>query len=226
MPIRKYPLNTNEIYHIFNKTIDNKNIFINYKICNYFYNLSRYYRSEKGIISYSNLHRLSNENRNDYIKKITMLRYHRVEIISYNLMPNHFHFILKQKKDKGISVFISNVINSLTKIYNKQSRRLGPVFLPRFKSVLVETDEQLIHLSRYIHLNQYSSKIFNNKEDLLKYPWSSFHEYIENPKKRLSNDKMILSLFNDNRNRYKNFVLDNADWQRTRELIKYMEKYK
>ena len=76
-----------------------------------------------------------------------------MEIICYCLMPNHLHLLLRQLMDGGISKFMSNFANSYTRYFNTKSKRKGPVFEGKFKAKRIETDEQLLHLSRHIHLN-------------------------------------------------------------------------
>ena len=139
-----------------------------------------------------------------------------VEIISYCLMPNHFHFLIKQTKDGGITEFVSKLSNSYTKFYNTKYHRVGPLLQGEFKSVLVETDEQLIHLSRYIHLNPVASLIV---KDLNQYKWSSYHEYVEN-KNGICSKEEIMNFFKTPQD-YQKFVLDQADYAKELEKIKH-----
>ena len=99
-----------------------------------------------------------------------------IEIICYCLMPNHIHFLIRQLKENGISKFMGQISNSYTKYFNTKYTRVGPLLQGPFKAVLIESDEQLIHVSRYIHLNPIVSGIVKNLED---YPWSSYLEYIK-----------------------------------------------
>src|SRR3989338_11621833 len=115
-------------------------------------------------------------------------------------MPNHFHLLLKQKKEDGITRFMSDTVNSLTRFFNILHERKGPVFLPQFRSRQIHTREQLIHISRYQHLNPYSSRIVNTKEELLNYPFSSFNEYSEKKFTNLCNTEIILKEFNYKKN--------------------------
>ena len=143
-------------------------------------------------------------------------------------MPTHFHLLIKQKKSKGISRFLSNVLNSFTRTYNTYHRRKGPLFLPQSKGVKITSRQQLLHTSRYIHLNPYSSNITTSIDELLKYPWSSITEYLSNENDKMSNkltnSKHILRLFENNRDQYIKFIVDNADYQRKLEYIKSREK--
>lgn len=141
-----------------------------------------------------------------------------VEIICYCLMPNHFHFLLRQLQDGGVSEFISKVSNSYTKYVNTKQNRVGPLLQGEFKAVLVESDDQLIHVNRYIHLNPVVSFI---SKDLESYPWSSYLEYIDKSQNNYCSKEEILSFF-PNIEAYKQFVLDQQDYAKTLEQIKHL----
>ena len=92
-------------------------------------------------------------------------------------MGNHFHFLIKQASDNGISKFMANFTNSYTKYFNTKHQRVGPLFQGVFKAVHVDSDEQLIHLSRYIHLNPVMGFVIK-AEELKDYKWFSYPNYI------------------------------------------------
>lgn len=140
-----------------------------------------------------------------------------VEIVCYCLMPNHFHFLVKQLIDGGITEFISKLSNSYTKYFNIKYRRVGPLLQGEFKSVLVESNEQLLHLSRYIHLNPLVSGLV---KDLKDYPWSSYPEYIGLSAQKICAKEIILNQFKSSKD-YQRFVLDQADYGRELEIIKH-----
>jgi len=135
-------------------------------------------------------------------------------------MSNHFHFLLKQVKKKGIPIFLKNVQSGYAKYFNAKYKRLGPVFQNRFKAILIESDSQLLHLSRYIHLNPYSSLAVREKKDLIYYPWSSFRQYL-GMERGFCKTKIILDQFQDQRE-YRDFVFNQADYQRELEKIKHL----
>jgi len=144
----------------------------------------------------------------------------QVEIICFCLMPNHFHFLLKQLEEEGITIFLKNIQTSYAKYFNIKYERLGPLFQNRFKAILVENDNQSLHLSRYIHLNPYSSLIIKKKEDLLYYPWSSFRQYL-GMARGFCQTEIILEQFK-NSEKYRDFVFDQADYQRELEKLKHL----
>ena len=115
--------------------------------------------------------------------------------------------------------------NSFTRYYNIRNDREGPLFIPRFKSVLIKNEEQLKHVCRYIHLNPYSGEIISELAELENYRWSSYREYLSKNQESLSNPQIIMKLFGNDRLRFKKFNSDQADYQRSLEYVKYAEKW-
>jgi len=146
-----------------------------------------------------------------------------IKIVAYSLLPNHFHLILRQETNNGISCFINRLLTSYTKFFNTKNNRSGPLFEGRFKAILVETDKQLLHLVRYILLNPYSSNIVRKPVDLLSYPWSSFSEHYKKHKSLslCDGEQIFISQFR-NREKLKKFVLDHADYQKNLGKIKHL----
>ena len=98
-------------------------------------------------------------------------------------MPNHFHFLIKQNKDSGITRFISDISNSHSRYFNTKYERIGKLFQGAFKSKEISTDEALLQVSRYIHLNPTNSTE-TNPDGRLKpedYPFSSYKFFISKP---------------------------------------------
>jgi len=133
-------------------------------------------------------------------------------------MPNHFHFLIRQSKENGISKFMSLISNSYTKYFNTKYKRVGPLLQGTFKAVLIESDELLVHVSRYIHLNPIISGLVKDLED---YRWSSYLEYIK-PIDTFCSINEILGFFTPNeREKYKKFVENQIDYGRKLEKIKH-----
>ncbi len=143
-----------------------------------------------------------------------------VDILAYCLMPNHFHFLLRQLTDKGISKYLGNLQNSYTRYSNTRNERDGSLFLDQFKAKLITTDEQLIHVSRYIHLNPYTSYVVGNFNNLLQYQWSSLSEYLES-KPNICELETIMSYFKTPK-AYQKFLEDQADYQRQLHIIQHL----
>ena len=136
-------------------------------------------------------------------------------------MPNHFHLIIKQVVENGISKFIGNVTNSYTRYFNTKNERVGPLFQGKFKAKRIETEEQFFHLSRYVHLNPYSSYVVKTLEDLENYPFSSLPEYLGKVQTNFCTKEVILENFK-NKTEYKRFLFDQVDYQKKLEEIKHL----
>ena len=115
----------------------------------------------------------------------------------------------------GISKFISKVSNSFTKYFNVKNDRVGPLFQGAFKAVRIESDEQLIHVSRYIHLNPLVGNIVTN---LKKFEWSSYPIYISERQASLVSNREVLDHFSSKKD-YERFVLNQVDY--AKELVKH-----
>lgn len=135
-------------------------------------------------------------------------------------MPNHFHLILKQLTDNGVSRFVSNVSNGHAKYFNAKHRRVGPLYQGPFKAVRVETDEQLLHLTRYVHLNPVTAFLIEPK-DLENYSWSSLGEYLGKKNKGICTVELVRNFFKNNDD-YRKFVFDQVDYARELEKIKHL----
>jgi len=133
-------------------------------------------------------------------------------------MPNHFHFLVKQLEKNGIIRFISNLQNSYAKYYNLKNNRNGTLFQNQFKGKWIESDEQFLYASRYIHLNPVSAFLvtFNQLEQ---YPWTSYPQYANTNTKSFIQTDPILNMFSSGE-KYKNFVADQANYHKNLSLIK------
>lgn len=127
-----------------------------------------------------------------------------IQIFCYCLMPNHFHLLLKQLEEKGVSDFLRKVTNSYTRYFNTKYDRIGPLFQGAFKAKLVETDEYLLQLSKYIHRNPFPLSMWEGKV----YPYSSYSYYLSGEKHSFCDTEFITSNFSkQNKNlTYRSFV--------------------
>ena len=221
MPGRKIPLIRGQIYHLLNKGVLLQPIFRGTRDFKRAIELIRYYQNKKPPLRYSQFLLLSKERRNQILENLVNKKEFLVEIICFCLMPNHFHFLLKQLEEGGISKFIGNFTNSYTRYFNVKYKRTGHLFQGKFKAVRIETDEQLLHLSRYIHLNPYSSYLVKTLRELENYPWSSLPEYLGKTQTSLCSKEIVLGQFRYPK-LYQKFVFDQADYQRKLERIKHL----
>lgn len=143
-----------------------------------------------------------------------------VSVINFVLMPNHYHFTLQQTTDNGITQFLQRLGTSYSKYFNIKYKRTGRLFEYTYKAVAVETEEQLIHLSRYIHLNPVIAGLAKNPDH---YRWSSYNSYMRKDKFDFLDPSAILSLFSTPRN-YERFVLDQIDYAKKLKAIEKLIK--
>jgi len=220
MPGRLTPLVNNQIYHVFNRGINHQPTFldkIEYKRAKL---VIDFYRFSNLPTKLSKFLTLSNDDRIKIMDNLRKENNKLVDILAYCLMPNHFHFLLRQLTDKGISKYLGNLQNSYTRYFNTRNERDGSLFLDQFKAKLITTDEQLIHVSRYIHLNPYTSYVVGNFNNLLQYQWSSLSEYLES-KPKICELETIMSYFKTPK-AYQKFLEDQADYQRQLHIIAHL----
>lgn len=218
MPYRKNVLASGEIYHVFNRGIDSRPVFADKRDYQRFLETSDFYRYSKPLVRLSHYHRLLKEHKGNIPEKLRGKGKPLVTVLVFCLMPNHFHFLLKQLEDRGISIFMRNFQNSYARYFNTRHQRIGSLFISPFKAVRVESEEQLLHVSRYIHLNPVSSFLID-LDGLDTYPWSSFPEYLNKQAVKYSDPTTVLSYFAAPE-AYRKFVRDQADYQKRLELIK------
>lgn len=96
-----------------------------------------------------------------------------VNIVAYCINPNHYHFILEQVADKGIEKFMHRLGLGYAKYFNNKYKRVGTLYQGRFKSIHIDSNEYLLHLSAYINLNAQIHDYDKNT-----FIQSSFNEYI------------------------------------------------
>lgn len=219
MPGRSTPLVNDQIYHVFNRGIDHRPTFTDKKEFERAMITLSYYQFSNPM-KLSKLLQLPSENREKVLSELESKNDQLIEIVCFCLMPNHFHFLIKQLKENGIAKFLSNFQNSYTRYFNTRNKRTGPLFLDQFKAVLVETDEQLVHVSRYIHLNPLTSFVVKNFEDLKDYPWSSFGEYLFKNYNMVCSKESVLNFFR--KNDYEAFAQDQVKYQQELHRIKHL----
>ena len=209
MALRKVPLVSGEYYHILNRGVAKMQIFNSLRDYERFFRTMQYYKIDSDKPKFSAFS--PNTFNIDSTKRT-------VEITAYCFMPNHFHFLLKQVKDKGITEFMSKLCNSYAKYFNIKNERVGPLLQGDFKAIHIDDNEQLLQLARYIHLNPLVGFI---TKDLETYKWSSYPEYVSSNEGGICEKDIILSQF-DNKNSYKQFVMDHIDYAKKLEHIKHL----
>ncbi len=141
----------------------------------------------------------------NYLKDLTV-RYH-IKIHAYCLMNNHYHLLLETQKPNLIKM-MHGLNSSYTAYFNARYKRAGHLFQGRYKSILIQADQHLHSLSRYIHLNPVRANIRKDPQD---YPWSSYQYFISDKKAPdFLTTEFILSIFSRDRKKshalYEKFV--------------------
>lgn len=211
MSSRTVVLATNEIYHIYNRGVAGQPIFTKPKEYRRFKDLLLFYQCQKPI----RFSQLSTQERRELIQKEEGQRL--VSVIGYCLMPNHFHLLLRQDNDQGITGFLRRITDSYGRYFNIINHRYGPLFQGNFKAVRIESNPQLLHVTRYIHLNPVTSYLVEHIE---RYPWSSLHEYIKN-RQDICDKGIVLDQFNSPQH-YEEFIIDYQDYERDLKAIKHL----
>ncbi len=219
MADKRIPLVTNEFYHVFNRGAARQPIFLSPSDYRQAKLTIDYYRFAHPPIRLGRLKELSIQQRNDILLQLHKEHDVQVDIISFVLMPNHFHFLLRQIKEKGISTFISKFTNSYTRFLNTKHDSVGPIVQGIFKSVHIETDEQLLHVSRYIHLNPLIGHVVTGKDFLL-YSQSSLPDFLQGNSNMVTLEP-VLNQFKSPQ-AYKAFILDQVDYAKELHDIKHL----
>lgn len=189
MPYRKTVFANNHFYHIYNRGVAKQLIFLG--------------NQDKYVF----LKRI-----NQFYQEVLAVKKQKIPLVSIHvfcLMPNHFHLIVRQEKNNGITIFLRKLATSYAMYFNKKYDRVGPLFQGRFKAKLVDKDEYIIHLSRYIHLNPLL--LVSSPEKLETYPFSSLTTYLGNKKSSFLDTSFILSYFENELKEFKSFTLASID---------------
>ncbi len=216
---RKVIFANDEYYHIFNRGIARQPVFFSKRDYEHLLLTFSYYRFIESPVKLSRFLTLPKDIQRQILKGLDIHPKTYVDIICFVLMPNHFHLLLKQTSESGITKFMSKSINSFTRYVNTKQERVGDLFQGVFKAVRIETNEQLLHVSRYIHINPVVSHVVKDK-DLFGYQWSSLPDYIHETSSFVSNS-VVLDQFSSKES-YKNFILDQVDYGKKLEEIKHL----
>lgn len=197
--MRKAQLVNNEYYHIFNRGVDKRELFLEHEDKERFFQSICEFNTIDPIGSiFENSFRKDNKNNSlgNSIPKQNKL----VEFICYCVNPNHYHFILKQVVDNGIEKFMHRLGIGYTNYFNNRYHRAGSLFQGRYKAVHIDSNKYLLHISAYVNLN---SKVHRLGNSIPKW-MSSWDEY-QNNTDGLCDRDVILDQFN-NPLEYKEFA--------------------
>jgi len=177
----------NQIYHIYNRGVEKRDIFLDDKdYLRFIHDLFEFNDRDSAFNVAYYFNSKSKEVKSQYLEKERKPRKLLVEILLFTLMPNHFHLLLKQKQENGIVKFMQKLGTGYTNYFNKKYDRVGGLFQGRFKAVLINEEAHFIHIPFYFHTNPidliYGSSTSidwrGQIEFLENYRWSSFLDYI------------------------------------------------
>lgn len=204
-------------YHIYNRGVEKRLIFqdpLDYGV--FLFYLKEYLlpKDEKELTS-----RLSDPNASfkekDKVLKLLRLNNFAEEItlLAFCLMPNHFHFLVKQKLPQSIDKFMNSLGTRYTMYFNRKNKRVGSLYQGVYKAVSVTTDEQLLHLTRYIHQQALALQGLAWEREMTEQP-SSYLDYVGKRKTDWVKPDKILKFFSKtNLNlSYESFVKEREDF--------------
>ena len=168
----------NGYYHLYNRGVEKRDIFLDEQDYAVFLSyLKQYLDPTPGSDPKWRLKTLSSE----------------VDLITFCLMPNHFHLLAKQITRNGITKLMRAVCTNYVMYFNKKYERVGTLFQGKYRGVMIDNDNYLLHLSRYIHLNPYLGS------DPKSYSYSSFSYYLGNRNAAWIKPQEILAFFKEAR---------------------------
>lgn len=188
---------TNQIYHVFNRGVEKRNIFLNNQDHFRFIHDLFEFNDEApaapiSVVAKKQSIQFFEKSLEVSLPRIALRREPRkllVEILVFCLMPNHYHLLLKQRVNGGVTKFMRKLNTGYTNYFNIQYERVGPLLQGKFKAILIQDQAHFIHLPYYIHLNpldlfepSWRAGEIKNLRRALKflenYRWSSFLDYI------------------------------------------------
>lgn len=192
----------NGFYHAYNRGVEKRSIFMDEQDHIVLLGLLKKYLLPSPIIN----------KLEQTTAPITLNLHKEINLLAFCLMPNHFHLLLQQKKRDSMTKLLRRVATSYSIYFNNKYNRVGSLFQGSYKAVLIENENYLLHLSRYIHLNPTE---FLKKNDLVNYRWSSYQTYLGFANFNWVKTDIISSYFNTSKNMggdyptsntYQNFV--------------------
>lgn len=204
----------NGFYHIYNRGVEKRKIFLDRKDYLFFLHLLKTGLSEapkKNEVVPLDLNQLGSDPVQGPTLKRMLLRsrknfFKEIDLLCYCLMPNHYHFLIRQQNPRGITEFIRSISTAYSMYFNKKYQRVGSLFQGKFKAIDIQDEGYLIWISRYIHRNPAN---FQN------YPYSSYNDYLDKRNAVWLNPSILLEYFSPAKFRqipnYQKFVEDKIE---------------
>lgn len=142
-------------YHIYNRGVEKRHIFLDPQDYGVFLSYLKEYLSpkdEKALSEKLSDPSISAQERDKTLKLLKRNNfYNEILLLAFCLMPNHFHLLIKQSNALSIDKFMNSLALRYVIYFNRKYKRTGGLFQDVYKAVSIETDEQFLHLTRYIH---------------------------------------------------------------------------
>ncbi len=224
--MRKVPFISGEFYHIYNRGVDKRLIFHDQDDLNRFFQSMDEFNAVEPIGSIYENSFVKDKFGNEASK---LNKDKLVNIIVYCLNSNHFHLILEQVVDGGISNFMKRLGGGYTKYFNEKEKRSGSLFQGVFKAVHIDSNEYLLYVSAYINLNDRVHQLGNEASKLaskLVKSKSSWSEYVEKDFSEFFCKKDIILDQFKNKKEYEKFARNTLESIIARKIeIKDMNEY-
>lgn len=202
--MRNIEFTDDEYYHIFNRGVDKRKIFSDkYDLQRFFQSMKEFNTIEPIGSIYENSFNKSDKNQ----LGASGAKLKLVEFVCYCLNPNHYHFILRQKKEKGIEKFMQKLGAGYTSYFNIKNKRTGVLFQGSFKAVHIDSNEQLLYVSSYVNLNFKVHQLGARSAKLMKSSWG---EYMKENSENFCKKDIILDQFK-NTNEYKKYAFESLE---------------
>ncbi len=193
----------NSYYHLYNRGVEKRLIFLDDQDYSVFLSYIKTYLEPKDDSMLQSILADPSSSSKEKDKALKLLRLNNfsdsIQLIAYILMPNHFHFFVKQTEPDSIDRFMNSLCTRYTMYFNKKQKRVGGLFQSVYKGVLIESEEQFIYLSRYIHRNilEFKRKNVIDMRMLASYQPSSYPDYLGIRHTTWLHPEEILKLFPD-----------------------------
>lgn len=218
---REVTLVAPEIYHLTTHAVEDRPLAVDDADWKHLQTLLRYHLNpQPNLPSYSHLRRLGPKQRKALEQVTTAPGEGLVDLLCYCFLPTHLHLLLRQNIEDGVSRYLQRLLNSYARYFNTRHDRSGTLFDGRFHATHVSTDEQFLHVTRYIHLNPYAAGLTDNP---LSYPWSSLAEYLGLTDLGICHRQLLESMISQSE--YRSFILRHAPHARELERTKHQLKH-
>ena len=171
----------NELYHVYNRGVEKRNLFMDEEDYSRFVHNLYDFNDHSPVLNVKYyFDQQSRTVQSRVLKGRKEPRKLLVDILVFTMMPNHFHLLLRQKRENGISRFMQKLGTGYSMYFNKKYERVGALFQGKFKASHVNEEIYFIHLPHYIHTNplELSCRGQTPIAFLSDYRWSSFPDYI------------------------------------------------